>query len=115
MILAVPAAVAGRIVPGLIVPDDYAPIVNAHFRCDLKPLVPPDIPPFVGIIGGVAEWVFRKREVVSRANGTVEIREPDGAVIFARDELAYERILEKLRGPGEPYVHLTPHEEPERT
>ena len=31
-ILAVPAAVAARLVPGLVVPDDYAPIVNAHFR-----------------------------------------------------------------------------------
>src|SRR5439155_648192 len=32
VVLAVPAAIAARIVPGLTVPDDYAPIVNAHFR-----------------------------------------------------------------------------------
>ena len=65
VILAVPAAVAARIVPGLIVPDDYAPIVNAHFRVTLPPDGPPDGPLFAGIIGGTAEWVFRKREVVS--------------------------------------------------
>jgi squalene-associated FAD-dependent desaturase len=61
VILAVPAAIASRIVPGLIVPDDYAPIVNAHFRHTL----PPGAALFTGIIGGTAEWVFRKREVVS--------------------------------------------------
>jgi squalene-associated FAD-dependent desaturase len=61
VILAVPAAIAARIVPGLVVPDDHAPIVNAHFRHAL----PPGAPLFTGIIGGTAEWVFRKREVVS--------------------------------------------------
>src|SRR5207302_521520 len=61
VILAVPAAIAARIVSGLIVPDDYAPIINAHFRYTL----PAGAPLFAGIIGGTAEWVFRKREVLS--------------------------------------------------
>jgi len=61
VILAVPAAIAARIVPRLVVPDDYAPIVNAHFRYTL----PPGAPLFTSIVGGTAEWVFRKREVVS--------------------------------------------------
>ena len=61
VILAVPAASAARLVPGLVVPDDYAPIVNAHFRYT----APPDRPLFTGVVGGTAEWVFRKREVVS--------------------------------------------------
>jgi squalene-associated FAD-dependent desaturase len=61
VVLAVPATIAGRIVPGLVVPDDYAPIVNAHFRCR----VPVEAPPFLGIIGGTAEWVFRKRDILS--------------------------------------------------
>jgi hydroxysqualene dehydroxylase len=65
VVLAVPAVIAARLVPGLIVPDDYAPIVNAHFRCPLKSSGPPGAPLFAGIIGGTAEWVFRKREVVS--------------------------------------------------
>ena len=37
VVLAVPAAIAARIVPGLVVPDDYAPIVNAHFRYSARP------------------------------------------------------------------------------
>jgi len=61
VVLAVPAAIAARIVPGLVVPDDHAPIVNAHFRYE----TPAHLPPFLGIIGGVAEWVFRKRDILS--------------------------------------------------
>ena len=61
VVLAVPAAIAARIVPGLVVPDDYAPIVNAHFRYD----APTRLPPFLGIVGGTAEWVFRKRDILS--------------------------------------------------
>jgi len=60
VILAVPAAIAARLVPELVVPDDYAPIVNAHFRC-----AAPTAPAFIGLVGGTAEWVFRKREVLS--------------------------------------------------
>jgi len=61
VVLAVPAPVAARLVPGLVVPDDYAPIVNAHFRC----AAPAGAAPFAGIVGGTAEWVFRKPGVVS--------------------------------------------------
>ncbi|MBV8131797.1 MAG: FAD-dependent oxidoreductase [Alphaproteobacteria bacterium] len=61
LILAVPAAVAARLVPALTVPDVYSPIVNAHFRC----AVPASSPYFVGMIGGNAEWIFRKREGLS--------------------------------------------------
>ncbi len=79
VILAVPAAIAARIVPGLIVPDDYAPIVNGHFRCTL----PPGAPLFAGIVGGTAEWVFRKREVVS-----VTVSAADRIVALPADELS---------------------------
>jgi len=61
VILAVPAIAAARLVPGLTVPEDHAPIVNAHFRC----AAPDDAPLFAGLVGGTAEWVFRKREVIS--------------------------------------------------
>ncbi len=64
VILAVPGAIAARIVPDLVVPDDYAPIVNAHFRC-ASGLIGTDAPLFAGIVGGTAEWVFRKRDIVS--------------------------------------------------
>lgn len=71
VILAVTAAVAARLVPGLVVPDDYAPIVNAHYRCAL----PAGAPPFIGVIGGYAEWIFCKHSVVS-----VTVSAADGIV-----------------------------------
>ena len=61
VVLAVPAPVAARLVPELVVPDDYAPIVNAHYRA----AAPATAPLFIGLVGGTAEWVFRKSEVVS--------------------------------------------------
>jgi squalene-associated FAD-dependent desaturase len=90
VILAVPAAIAARLVPGLIVPDRHSPIVNAHFRC----AAPADSPFFVGVIGGAAEWIFRKHEVlsvtVSAADRFVERAAPELRELFWRDvALAY--------------------------
>jgi hypothetical protein len=53
--------VAARLVPGLIVPEAHSPIVNAHYRA----AAPSESPLFVGVIEGSAEWIFRKREVLS--------------------------------------------------
>jgi squalene-associated FAD-dependent desaturase len=61
VVLAVPARVASRLVPGLLAPDAFAPIVNAHFRI----VPPPGSPLFIGVVGGAAEWVFRKPAVLS--------------------------------------------------
>jgi squalene-associated FAD-dependent desaturase len=61
LVLAVPAPVAARLVPGLLVPDQFRAIVNAHYRVD----APAGSPPFVGLVGGTAEWVFRKPGVLS--------------------------------------------------
>jgi squalene-associated FAD-dependent desaturase len=61
VVLGVTAAVAARLLPGLTVPDEFRAILNAHYRID----APAQAPLFVGLIGGTAEWVFRKREVLS--------------------------------------------------
>ena len=61
LVLAVTAPVASRLLPEIAAPDEYHAIVNAHFRIR----APEDSPFFVGVIGGTAEWVFRKREVLS--------------------------------------------------
>ncbi len=54
VILSVPPVVAGALMPGLDVPDDFRAIVNAHFR-----ITPPaGTPPIIGVIGGTVEWVF---------------------------------------------------------
>jgi hydroxysqualene dehydroxylase len=61
VVLAVPAPVAARLVPDLVVPDEFRAIVNAHYRLALRG----DAAWFVGVIGGTAEWVFRKPAVLS--------------------------------------------------
>ncbi len=78
-VLAVNAPVAQRLVPGLDAPQEFRAIVNAHYRIALAD----DAPFFVGLIGGTAEWVFRKREVLS-----VTVSAADRLVDQPADELA---------------------------
>jgi hydroxysqualene dehydroxylase len=61
LVLAVTAPVAARLLPDISTPDSYHAIVNAHYRIR----APENSPFFVGIIGGTAEWAFRKRNVLS--------------------------------------------------
>lgn len=61
VVLAVTAPVATRLVPDLTVPDRYCAILNAHYHFT----APDDSPFFIGIIGGTAQWAFRKCAVLS--------------------------------------------------
>jgi squalene-associated FAD-dependent desaturase len=61
VILAVPAPVALRLLPGIIAPGEFRAIVNAHYRFTVSA----DKPLFIGLVGGTAEWVFRKPGVLS--------------------------------------------------
>lgn len=61
LLLAVTAPVAQRLLPGIPAPTEFRAILNAHYRCQAAQ----GAPLFIGIIGGTAEWVFRKREVLS--------------------------------------------------
>jgi hydroxysqualene dehydroxylase len=61
LVLAVPPWAAQELVPELETPDDYRAIVNAHFLMEPGP----DAPPMIGVIGGVAEWIFAFPDRVS--------------------------------------------------
>jgi squalene-associated FAD-dependent desaturase len=54
VILAAPPWIAAALVPDLVAPDRFHAIVNGHFK--IAP--PPGAPAIVGVIGGVAEWIF---------------------------------------------------------
>lgn len=98
-VLAVTAPVAARLVPGLIAPDEFRAIVNAHYR-----VVPGHgAPLFVGLVGGTAEWVFRKREVLS-----VTISAADRLLDTAAEELAPLLWREVARAYGLPAAPLPP-------
>lgn len=64
VVLAVPAWVAERLVPDLTVPPPGAAIVNAHFRLESPAALPGGLP-FLGLLGGTAEWLFARGDVVS--------------------------------------------------
>jgi len=73
VVLAVPAWVAAELLPGLMVPTVFGPIVNVHFRLEADP----GPAGFIGLLGGTAEWVFVKQGHVSTttsaANRLVEM------------------------------------------
>src|SRR5713226_5192690 len=73
------SSVAARLVPDLAAPDEFRAIVNAHYYV----AAPAESPLFVGLVGGAAEWVFRKREVLS-----VTISAADRFIDTPADELA---------------------------
>jgi hydroxysqualene dehydroxylase len=61
VVLAVPPWVASDLLPGLMVPTVFGPIVNVHFRVDADP----GPAGFIGLLGGTVEWVFVKQGHVS--------------------------------------------------
>jgi hypothetical protein len=61
VILAVPPWTAAELLPGLSTPTEHRAILNGHFR---RP-GPPGAPPLLGILGGLAEWVFAFEDRIS--------------------------------------------------
>lgn len=64
VVLAVTPNVADGLLPGLEPPTDTRPIVNAHFVTE-APLSLPGGLPLLGIIGGMAQWLFVRDDIAS--------------------------------------------------
>lgn len=64
VILSVPPGVAADLVPGLTVPDRHRAIVNVHFRL-AAPTALPGNSRFLGLVGGTAQWLFVRGDIVS--------------------------------------------------
>ena len=64
VVLAVPPANATELVPFVTAPKTSRPIVNAHFRLERAPLAGRGSP-ILGVIGGTAQWLFLRGDVVS--------------------------------------------------
>ena len=99
VVLAVPPWVAPTLLPGLVAPDAFEAIVNVHFRVDATP----GPAGFIGLVGGLAEWVFVKQGVVSTttsaANRVVDLPTED---LAARTWADTARAL-ALPGPMPPW------------
>jgi squalene-associated FAD-dependent desaturase len=79
VVMAVPARPAASLLPGLKTPTKFRAIVNAHFRFD----PPRDMPPILGVIGGLVEWLFAFPQRLS-----ITISAADRLIDMPREELA---------------------------
>ena len=77
--MAVPPRSAASLLPGLKTPTKFRAIVNAHFRFD----PPRDMPPIIGVVGGLVEWLFAFPQRLS-----ITISNADRLVDMPREELA---------------------------
>ncbi len=80
--LAVPPARAAELLPGLVAPETSRAIVNANYRVD-EPLSLPGGSPLLGVIGGVAQWIFLRGDVVS-----VTVSAADAMLDESADDIA---------------------------
>ena len=79
VVMAVPPRPAASLLPGLKTPSKFRAIVNAHFRFD----PPRDMPPILGVVGGLVEWLFAFPQRLS-----ITISNADRLVDMPREELA---------------------------
>jgi squalene-associated FAD-dependent desaturase len=79
VVMAVPPRPAALLLPGLKTPSKFRAIVNAHFRFD----PPGDMPPIIGVVGGLVEWLFAFPQRLS-----ITISNADRLVDMPREELA---------------------------
>jgi hypothetical protein len=62
VVLAAPPWIAAALLPGLTPPAEHCAIVNAHFRL---PLAVATDTPLLGLVGGSAQWLVLRDDVVS--------------------------------------------------
>ena len=88
VVIATPPNTAQSLVPGLVAPDEFRAIVNAHFR--VAP--PPAQPAILGVVNGLVEWLFaypdRLSVTISGADRLIERPREDLAVAIWRDVAA---------------------------
>ncbi len=103
VVFALPPAAMKAILPDMAVPEDSHAIVNAHFKLP-EPLSEAKNIPFLGVIGGVAQWLFVRGAVVSVTVSAADaLADSPAPVIGARiwDDVA--RALALPAGPPPPF------------
>ena len=95
LVLAVPPWSAQELMPQVVAPNAFCAIVNAHFKI----AAPADAPLMLGVIGGVAEWIFSFPDRIS-----VTISGADRLVDQDREALAaliWRDVVTALKLPPE--------------
>jgi hydroxysqualene dehydroxylase len=106
VVLATPGHVAATLVPGLLAPQTFNAILNAHFS--IAP--PPGTPPILGVVNAKVQWLFaypdRLSVTVSDANSFMDIPREQLAIDLWRevagltglsDDLPSWRVIKERR------------------
>lgn len=99
VVLALPPLAANAVLPERVAPVAQHAIVNAHFRLD-RPAGLPGGAPLLGLVGGTAQWLFQRGDVVSvtvSAADALAQREPDRIARMLWGDVA--RALRLSPGP----------------
>lgn len=91
LVLAVPPWAAAELLPGLVAPDEFRAILNAHFR--ITP--PPGQPMLLGMVGALSEWLFAFEDRLS-----VTISGADRLMNEPAEELALRIWTEVAQATG---------------
>ncbi len=102
VVLAVPPGLAAELLPGLTVPEEGRPIVNAHFRLD-RPVALPEGIPVLGLLGGTAHWLFFRDDMVS-----ITVSAADAVVDRPAEALAALLWSDTARALGLPAAPVPP-------
>ena len=104
VVLAVPAWIAGRLLPRTLpVPAAGRAIVNAHFRLPAATALPGGLP-FLGLVGGTADWLFLRGDVLS-----VTVSDADALAALPTDTVAATLWRDAAQALGTPDAALPPH------
>ncbi|PWC55668.1 hydroxysqualene dehydroxylase HpnE [Azospirillum sp. TSO22-1] len=82
LVLALPAWGVEKLLPEVTAPPPGPAIVNAHFRLD-RPAPLPGGLPFLALVGGTAEWLFARGDVLS-----VTVSAADALAALPAEEIA---------------------------
>ena len=101
VIMAVPPAIAARLLPGLDAPTADEPIVNAHFATAEPEGTPLEV---VAIVGGAAHWVFRRPGLASvTVSAAREMADEPAETIAPRLWADVAAAFPAIAGPMPPY------------
>ncbi|WP_431856488.1 hydroxysqualene dehydroxylase HpnE [Azospirillum sp.] len=94
LVLALPAWGVEKLLPEVAPPPPGPTIVNAHFRLD-RPVTLPGGLPFLALVGGTAEWLFARGDVLS-----VTVSAADALAESPAEEIAARLWAEAARALG---------------
>ena len=83
VVLTLPPTAAASLVPDLTVPEESHAIVNAHFRLSGPAGLPAELP-FLGLIGGTAQWLFARGDMASTTTSAADDMVDEPPDVIAR-------------------------------